>query len=54
MDTEESSVLEHKQYAESIGASGDNVKVRKKSTVYDVEFVMLGLEVRSESIMQCR
>ena len=44
MDTEESSVLEHKQYAESIGASGDNVKVRKKSTVYDVEFVMLGLE----------
>lgn len=44
MDTEESSVLEHKQYAESIGASRDNVKVRKKSTVYDVEFVMLGLE----------
>ena len=44
MDTEESFVLEHKQYAESIGASRDNVKVRKKSTVYDVEFVMLGLE----------
>ena len=44
MDTEESFVLEHKQYAESIGASRDNVKVRKKSTVYDVAFVMLGLE----------
>ncbi len=44
IDTEESSVLEHRQYAESIGASRDNVKVRKKSTVYDVEFVILGLE----------
>lgn len=44
MDTEESSVLEHKEYAESIGASRDNVKVRKKSTKYDVEFVILGME----------
>ena len=44
MDTEESSVLEHKEYAESIDASRDNVKVRKKSTKYDVEFVILGME----------
>lgn len=32
MDTEESYVLEHKEFAESIGASRDNVKIRKKST----------------------
>lgn len=32
MDTEESSVLEHREYAESIDASRDNVKIRKKST----------------------
>lgn len=44
MDTEESSVLEHKKYAQSISASRDNVKIRKKSTVYDVELVMLGME----------
>lgn len=43
-DTEESSVLEHKEYAESIGASRDTVKIRKKSTVYGVEFVILGME----------
>lgn len=41
MDTEESSILEHKEYAQSISASRDNVKVRKKSTRYDVEFVIL-------------
>ncbi len=44
MDTEESSVLEHREYAESIDASRDNVKIRKKSTQYDVEFVILGIE----------
>ena len=44
MDTEESSVLEHKEYAESIGASRDNVKVRKKSTTYNMELVILGME----------
>lgn len=32
LDTEESSVLEHKEYAESIGASRNTVKIRKKST----------------------
>lgn len=44
MDTEESSVLEHREYAESIGASRDNIKIRKKSTRYDVAFVILGME----------
>ena len=29
IDTEESSILEHKEYAESIGAARDNVKIRK-------------------------
>lgn len=44
IDTEESHVLEHKDYAESIGASRDNIKIRKKSTKYDVEFCLLGME----------
>lgn len=34
----------NKKYAESIKASRDNIKIRKKSTVYGVEFVLLGLE----------
>ena len=44
IDTEESSILEHKEYAESIGAARDNVKIRKKSTIYNVEMVILGME----------
>ena len=44
VDTEESTVLEHKEYAESIKASRDNIKIQKKSTVYGVQFVLLGLE----------
>ena len=43
LDTEESTVLEHKEYAESIGASRDNVKIRKKSTAFDVELLILGI-----------
>ena len=43
-DTEESSVLEHREYAETIKASRDNIKIRKKSTIFGVEFVMLGAE----------
>lgn len=43
-DTEESSVLEHREYAESINASRDSVKVCKKSLTHGVEFVMLGIE----------
>ncbi len=44
VDTEESSVLEHRKYAESIQVSRDNIKIQKKSTVYGVQFVLLGLE----------
>jgi len=44
LDTEESSIMEHRDYAESIKASRDNIKVCKKSTVYGVELVMLGME----------
>ena len=44
MDTTESSILEHREYAESIGASRDNIKIRKKSTIYNVELVILGME----------
>ncbi len=43
-DTEESSVLEHREYAESIRASRDNIKIHKRSTTYGVELVMLGIE----------
>ena len=44
MDTEESTVIEHKKYAESIKAARDNIKIRKRSTVYGIELVLLGLE----------
>ena len=44
MDTEESSVLENKEYVESIQASRDNVKIRKKSTEHGAEFVIFGIE----------
>lgn len=43
-DTEESSVLEHREYAESITASRDNIKVQKTSTEHGVQFVLLGLK----------
>lgn len=44
VDTEESSILEHRDYAESIKASRDNIKVSKKSTVFGVELVIFGME----------
>ena len=44
VDTEESSILEHKEYAESLSASRDNIKVQKRSTKYGIELVLLGLE----------
>lgn len=44
IDTEESSVLEHKEYAESLKASRDNIKICKRSKMYGVVFVILGLE----------
>lgn len=43
-DTEESNVLEHREYAESIKAFRDNMKIQKKSTTLGVQFVLLGLE----------
>ncbi len=44
VDTEESTILEHGKYAESIEASRDNIKIQKRSRTHGVEFVMLGLE----------
>lgn len=44
LDTEESFMLEQKNYAESIAASRDNIKVRKKFAASGIEFVMLGKE----------
>jgi hypothetical protein len=44
VDTEESSILEHRDYAESIGAARDNIKIQKKATSCGVELVLLGLE----------
>ena len=44
LDTEASSVLEHRKYAESISASRDNIKVRKFSSAHGVELVLLGNE----------
>lgn len=44
VDTEESSILEHRDYAENIRASRDNIKVCKKSLTYGVELTLLGLE----------
>lgn len=41
VDTKESSVLEHRDYAESIQAFKDLIKVSKKSSAYGVELVML-------------
>lgn len=44
LDTESSSVLEHKKYAESLKASRDHLKIQKKSTCHGVQLVLLGLE----------
>ena len=44
IDTEESSVTEHRDCAGSIKASRDNIKICKKSTAYAVELVILGIE----------
>lgn len=44
VDTEESTILEHKDYAESIKASRDIIKIQKKFSVFGVQFVLLGLE----------
>lgn len=45
-DTEESGILEHREYAESIQASRDTIKVRKKSSEHSVELVLLAKEAQ--------
>lgn len=44
VDTEESSVLQHRDYAESIRSSRDIIKIQKKACTYGVDLVMYGLE----------
>ncbi|MEY8515658.1 transposase [Lachnospiraceae bacterium 29-84] len=44
IDSEGSLVMEHREFAESIQEARDNIKIRKKSTAYGVEFTMLGNE----------
>lgn len=44
LDTDDSSILEHKNYAETLKASRDNIAICKKSTRYGINFVMLGME----------
>lgn len=44
LDTDESSILEHKNYVETLKASRDNIAICKKSTRYGIDFVMLGME----------
>ncbi len=46
IDTEESSLLEHREYTESIQASRDNIKIRKKAAAHGVELVMLAKEAQ--------
>lgn len=41
LDTEESTVLTHREYAESIGASRDNIKIQKKSTAFGMNDLKL-------------
>ncbi len=44
VDTEESTILEHRNYTESIKASRDIIKIQKISTRHGVQLVLLGLE----------
>ena len=43
-DTEASAILAHRKHMQGIRAARDNIKIQKKSTVYGVQFVLLGLE----------
>lgn len=53
LDTEESSVLEHKEYAESIGASRDTVKIRKSLPYMAWNLLYWEWKDRSIFIMRC-
>lgn len=44
IDTEESNILEHREYAESIKASRDIIKIEKRAAVHGVQLVLFGLE----------
>ncbi len=44
VDTEGSFVQEHREHVESIQASRDNIKIRKRAVEHGVELVMLGIE----------
>lgn len=44
LDTEESTVLENREYAESIQSSRDVIKIQKKSETLGIQFMMYGLE----------
>lgn len=44
LDTDESTVLEYMEYAESIQSSRDIIKIQKKSEALGVQFMMYGLE----------
>ncbi len=44
VDTEESVIFEHREYAQTIQAARDTIKIQKKSTAFGVELVLLGLE----------
>ena len=43
-DTEDSTVMEHRDIAESIETFRDNIKIRKVSNASGIQFVLLGLE----------
>lgn len=43
-DTEASTIIHYKEYAESIQLTRDIIKIQKTSSVYGVQFVLLGLE----------
>ena len=53
MGTEESKILEHRNYAESIGFSRDNIKIRKSQPGMALSYVCLVWKVRSIYTMQC-
>ena len=44
VDTEESVVMEHREYAKSVSSVRDVIKIRKISTEFGAEFVMIGME----------
>lgn len=43
-DTDESVIVEHREHVKSLTSSRDNIKIRKVSSVYGVQFQLLGLE----------